>query len=78
MRIKSNNNNNNKKKLYDPFLWMGFNCLKVRATSRRLQKLYCTMPFFQKNKRTGVLKDPSIDLLDTLMLSVTKNLQSQS
>ena len=22
-------------KLYDPFLWMGFNCLKARATSRR-------------------------------------------
>ena len=21
--------------LYDPFLWMGFNCLKARATSRR-------------------------------------------
>ena len=24
-----------KKKLYDPFLWMGFNCLKAIATSRR-------------------------------------------
>ena len=23
-----------KKKLYGPFLWMGFNCLKARATSR--------------------------------------------
>ena len=23
-------------KLYGPFLWMGFNCLKARATSRRL------------------------------------------
>ena len=22
-------------KLYDPFLWVGFNCLKARATSRR-------------------------------------------
>ena len=26
---------NIKKKLYSPFLWMGFNCLKARATSRR-------------------------------------------
>ena len=24
-----------KKKLYGPFLWMGFNCLKATATSRR-------------------------------------------
>ena len=24
-----------KKKLYGPFLWMGFSCLKARATSRR-------------------------------------------
>ena len=24
-----------KKKLYGPFFWMGFNCLKARATSRR-------------------------------------------
>ena len=24
-----------KKKLYGPFLWMGFNCLKARATPRR-------------------------------------------
>ena len=24
-----------KKKLYGPFLWMGFNCVKARATSRR-------------------------------------------
>ena len=24
-----------KKKLYGPFLWIGFNCLKARATSRR-------------------------------------------
>ena len=23
------------KKLYGPFLWMGFNCLKARATTRR-------------------------------------------
>ena len=23
------------KKIYGPFLWMGFNCLKARATSRR-------------------------------------------
>ena len=24
-----------KKKLYGPLLWVGFNCLKARATSRR-------------------------------------------
>ena len=30
-----------KKKLYGPFLWMGFNCLKARATSRRFHKLKC-------------------------------------
>ena len=29
-----------KKKLYSPFLWMGFNCLKVRATSRRQFTFY--------------------------------------
>ena len=28
-------NNKKKKKLYGPFLRMGFNCLKARATSRR-------------------------------------------
>ena len=29
-----------KNKLYGPFLWMGFNCLKARATSRR-QFTFC-------------------------------------
>ena len=28
------------KKLYGPFLWMGFNCLKARATSRRQLTFY--------------------------------------
>ena len=28
------------KKLYGPFLWMGFNCLKARATSRRQFTFY--------------------------------------
>ena len=27
-------------KLYDPFLWKGFNCLKARATSRRQFTFY--------------------------------------
>ena len=31
---------NFKKKLYDLFLWMGFNCLKYRATSRRQFTFY--------------------------------------
>ena len=30
----------NLKKLYGPFLWMGFNCLKARATSRRQFAFY--------------------------------------
>ena len=29
-----------KNKLYGPFLWMGFNCLKARATSRRQFTFY--------------------------------------
>ena len=29
-----------KKKLYGPFLWTGFNCLKARATSRRQFTFY--------------------------------------
>ena len=31
-------------KLYGPFLWIGFNCLKARATSRR-QFTLCTTKF---------------------------------
>ena len=30
----------NKKQLYGPFLWMGFNCLRARATSRRQFTFY--------------------------------------
>ena len=33
-----------KKKLYGPFLWMGFNCLKARATSRRQFTFYHLVP----------------------------------
>ena len=29
-----------KKKLYGPILWMGFNCLKARVTSRRQFTFY--------------------------------------
>ena len=29
-----------KKKLYGPFLWMGFNCLKARATLRKQFTFY--------------------------------------
>ena len=31
-------------KLYGPFLWMGFNCLKARATSRRQFTFYHWVP----------------------------------
>ena len=34
----------NKKKLYDPFLWMGFNCLKATATLRRQFTFYHSVP----------------------------------
>ena len=33
-----------KKKLYGPFLWMGFNCLKARATSGRQCTFYHEVP----------------------------------
>ena len=33
-----------KKKLYGPFLWMGFNCLKVTATSSRQFTFYHSVP----------------------------------
>ena len=32
------------KKLYGPFLWMGFNCLKARVTSRRQFTFYHSVP----------------------------------
>ena len=35
---------NNLKKLYGPFLWMGFNCLKATATSRRQFTFYHSVP----------------------------------
>ena len=44
------------KKLYGPFLWMGFNCLKARATSRRHFAFYRYAPrnswysFYQPQK----------------------------
>ena len=33
-----------KTKLYGPFLWMGFNCLKATATSRRQFTFYHSVP----------------------------------
>ena len=33
-----------KKKLYGPFLWMGFNCLKAKATLRRQITFYHSVP----------------------------------
>ena len=33
-----------KKKLYGPFSWMGFNCLKARATLRRQFTFYTKFP----------------------------------
>ena len=44
------------KKLYGPFSWMGFNCLKARATSRRQFTFYHYFPrnswysFYQHRK----------------------------
>ena len=43
-------------KLYGPFLWMGFNCLKATATSRRQFTFYHSVPrnswysFYQPRK----------------------------
>ena len=45
-----------KKKLYGPFLWMGFNCLKATATLRRQFTFYHSVPrnswysFYQSRK----------------------------
>ena len=45
-----------KKKLYGTFLWMGFNCLKATATSRRQFTFYHSVPrnswysFYQPRK----------------------------
>ena len=45
-----------KKKLYGPFLWMGFNCLKATTTSRRQFTFYHSVPrncwysFYQPRK----------------------------
>ena len=38
--ICGNKKKTNKQKLYGPFLWMGFNCLKASATSRRQFTFY--------------------------------------
>ena len=42
--ISSSNFMSLKKKLYDPFLWIGFNCLKATATSRRQFTFYLSVP----------------------------------
>ena len=39
-RFLTKNTEKLKKKLYGPFLWMGFNCLKTRTTSRK-QFTFC-------------------------------------
>ena len=45
-----------KKKLYGPFLWIGFNCLKATATLRRPSNFYHSVPrnswcsFYQPQK----------------------------
>ena len=41
-----------KKKLYGPFLWIGFNCLKARATSSRQFTFY----FFEMLKEDKFIK----------------------
>ena len=41
--------NNSKKKLYSPFLWMGFNCLKATATLRRQFTFYHSIQFLPRN-----------------------------
>ena len=38
--IEENENKIKKNKLYGPFLWMGFNCLKATATLRRQFTFY--------------------------------------
>ena len=48
-----------KKKLYGPFLWMGFSCLKARATSRRQFTFYHQVPrnwysFYRPRKDEGL------------------------
>ena len=41
---RKGNLNLKKKKLYGPFLWMGFNCLKATATSGRQFTFYHSVP----------------------------------
>ena len=53
------------KKLYGPFLWMGFNCLKATATLRRQFTLYHSVPrnsrySFYRPRRDGRLSRPWI------------------
>ena len=48
-----------KKKLYGPFLWMGFNCLKARATSRRQfisMSAYMRKNIFEKDSNNPNVK----------------------
>ena len=48
------------KKLYGPFLWMGFNCLKAKAASRRQFTFYHSVPrnsrysFYRPRKDEGL------------------------
>ena len=44
------------KKLYGPFLWMGFNCLKAKATLKRLFSSYHYISF---QKFLSTLDPPS-------------------
>ena len=46
-------------KLYGPFLWMGFNCLKARATSRRQFTFYHWVPRYMEKIASGDLKTRS-------------------
>ena len=64
---------NFKKKLYGPFLWMGFNCLKARATSRRQFTFYsvaveglkvCAATASGKNRSVKIPKSFSQDELE--------------
>ena len=44
LKMTNDKDNQKKKKLYGPFLWMGFNCLKATATSRRQFNFYHSVP----------------------------------
>ena len=65
VKSKQDTNKKNFKKLYSPFLWMGLNCLKAKATSRRhltlsSQKfLVLTLPTPEGWKAESTLEPPS-------------------